>query len=67
MIMLNEYKDKIELQKEIWYNKLVTVPQTGNRKGVNQVVEYLLTFINSVLANVTAYYFCEWLDREVKR
>ena len=43
------------------YTVFVTVPISGDRKGV-LLMNLILNYFISVLASVTAYYICKWLD-----
>lgn len=40
----------------------VATPRQAQEGGVS--LEYIASFLISVMASVTAYYICKWLDRD---
>ena len=47
----------------VWYNADVALLIPGNGKEVRQV-DFSLSLICSIMANVIAHYICKWLDEQ---
>lgn len=47
----------------VWYNTDVALPIPGNGKEVHQV-NFTVSLICSIMANVIAHYICKWLDEQ---
>ena len=47
----------------VWYNTGVALLIPGNGKEVHQV-NFTVSLICSIMANVIAHYICKWLDEQ---
>ena len=47
----------------VWYNTDVALLIPGNGKEVRQV-NFTVSLICSIMANVIAHYICKWLDEQ---
>ena len=45
-----------------WY--VVRLPDTLNREG-GEFMEYIFSFLISIMAGIVSYYICKWLDDEI--
>ena len=43
------------------YSKTAAIPSGGKEV---KIMEFLMSFMISVLASVVSYYICKWLDRD---
>ena len=45
-----------------WYNHLVVEPLDYGTEGGVSVYDFCVAFLVSLMASVTAYYICKWLE-----
>ena len=62
---MNPVSSALALFIEFCYNAFATLPQTGNRKGVD-LLEILVNFLVSFVASVAGDYVSRWLERHGK-
>ena len=51
-------------QKSTIYDILISLSALPTERGWYIVLEYILSFIISVTAEVSGYFICKWLDRD---
>jgi len=47
---------------KVWYNH--NRCRHSQQKGGGELMQYIFTFLISVMAQVAGYFLCKWLDRD---